>query len=293
MKKIIEYFYIFSKLSLSFGLLICLIGMVYILYLNYKNEEDISQIRSFSEEKLNNNINKNSLLIEDISEEIKITKSSILEINKNIADISKTNGDFATLKNNIKQLNDNFDKLSKEIEQIKFEKIDSPSQESKTSNIIYNDNDEIIDLILIKYQNGIDFNSEIDFLKKSIKKDKNKNFEKILLKTNNPYKGHEYIKDTFNKEVNNHLKNVNIKNPNSVLSKIFWPYVEISPSSENKITDDLILKIKEIKLSLNNNNLENALSKITNIENHEKIFELSYLEISKYLDFKNELLKLK
>ena len=26
--------------------------------------------------------------------------------------------------------------------------------------------------------------------------------------------------------------------------------------------------------------------KITNIENHEKIFELSYLEISKYLDFK-------
>ena len=117
--------------------------------------------------------------------------------------------------------------------------------------------------------------------------------KKILLKTNNPYKGHEYIKDTFNKEVNNHLKNVNIKNPNSVLSKIFWPYVEISPSSENKITDDLILKIKEIKLSLNNNNLENALSKITNIENHEKIFELSYLEISKYLDFKNELLKLK
>ena len=65
MKKIIEYFYIFSKLSLSFGLLICLIGMSYILYLNYKNEEDISQIRSFSEEKLNNNINKNSLLIED------------------------------------------------------------------------------------------------------------------------------------------------------------------------------------------------------------------------------------
>ena len=89
------------------------------------------------------------------------------------------------------------------------------------------------------------------------------------------------------------MKNINIKNPNSVLSKIFWPYVEISPSSENKITDDLILKIKEIKLSLNNNNLENALSKITNIENHEKIFELSYLEISKYLDFKNELLKLK
>ena len=118
-------------------------------------------------------------------------------------------------------------------------------------------------------------------------------YKKILLKTNNPYKGHEYIKDTFNKEVNNHLKNVNIKNPNSVLSKIIWPYVEISPSSENKITDDLILKIKEIKLSLNNNNLENALSKITNIENHEKIFELSYLEISKYLDFKNELLKLK
>ena len=44
MKKIIEYFYIFSKLSLSFGLLICLIGMSYILYLNYKNEEDIKSI---------------------------------------------------------------------------------------------------------------------------------------------------------------------------------------------------------------------------------------------------------
>ena len=42
MKKIIEYFYIFSKLSLSFGLLICLIGMSYILYLNYKNRGHIA-----------------------------------------------------------------------------------------------------------------------------------------------------------------------------------------------------------------------------------------------------------
>ena len=69
-------------------------------------------------------------------------------------------------KNNFKQLNDNFDKLSKEIEQIKFEKIDSPSQENKTSNIIYNDNDEIIDLNTNEVSKWNDFNSEIDFLKK-------------------------------------------------------------------------------------------------------------------------------
>ena len=69
--------------------------------------------------------------------------------------------------------------------------------------------------------------------------------------------------------------------------------MNISPTTENNITNDLILTIKEIKKDIETKNIENALTKLKSIENYESIFKLSTLEIEKYLKFKNELLRIK
>ena len=146
---------------------------------------------------------------------------------------------------------------------------------------------------MIKYENNINFDLEIDYLRKSIKKNKNFNVEKILVLTNKPFKGFEYLQKVFDEEVNRYLKKTIIKNPNSFFSKIILPYLEVSPSSENKISDDLILKLNKIKLEIEKKNIEEALKDLKTLKNYENIFKLSYLEINKYSKFKTQLYSLK
>ena len=63
----------------------------------------------------------------------------------------------------------------------------------------------------------------------------------------------------------------------------------MSPTTENIVTSDLIIKIKNIKSYIQNKNIEKALVKLKTIEDYENIFKLSFLEIDKYINFKNEL----
>ncbi len=293
MKKIFENFYLFSKLALSLSLLICLFGALYIIYINYQKESKISENQIKLEETLIVNINKNSDLINNIAKEIKLNEIALSEIKKNIENLSsqEKEEDISNLNNSINLLNDNFDKLSEEIRNIKNNNFSSivDSNASKP-NLINSGKIEIIDLILVKYENNIQFNQEIEYLRKIITDSKVANLEKIIILSSNPFRGHQYLKKIFNEEVNIYLKKIINKKPNSLFSKIILPYIEISPTSENIITSDLILKIKEIKLNIENKNIEDAIKNLKTIEDYENIFKISSLEINKYLDFKTELL---
>ena len=294
MKNFFTYFYVFSKLTISSILLICLIGTLYILYLNYQKEDIISNNQINIETELQKNININSELINSLSSELKLTQSTLKEINENIKSISNQNNnkDFSNLNESIKNLNDNFNLLSSEIENIKNENskvsiIKTPDQDQ-----IFNSNkNKIIKLILLKYENNLIFDQELEYLKTTLSQ-KNK-IEKLLVLSTKKFKGYDYLNSIFNKELNSYLKKIINKKPDSFFSKIILPYIEVSPSSENKLNDDLILKIKEIKINLDNRDIENAFKIMKNINDYENIFKLSSNEIIKYLDFKNELIRLK
>ena len=154
-------------------------------------------------------------------------------------------------------------------------------------NMFFNNHHYSLSLIIIIIILVVSSNVQI------INSDKSTYIEKIAILSTKPYKGHEYLKIKFNEEVNSYLKKIINTNPESLFSKIILPYLEISPTSENKISNDLILKIKETKLHLENKNIENALVNLKNIDNYENIFEETYLEINKYIIFKKELLSLK
>ena len=202
--------------------------------------------------------------------------------------------DISILNQNIKSLNKNFETLSNEIQILKGNEIIVQSNKEKDQPAIINSSkNEIIDLILIKFENNITFDKELEYLTSIIGSKKNTNIEKILIISNNSFKGHEYLKNKFNEEVNYYLKKTINKKPESFFSKIILPYLEVSPTSENIITNDLILKIKKINSYLENRNLEKAFKKLKTIKNYENIFKLSSLEIDKYLNFKSELYELR
>ena len=295
MKNILANFYLFSKFTISIILLICLIGSLYILYSGYKKEEFQSNNISNDEKEIKSNIKNNSDLIINLSNEIMITQDSIADLKKiieaNIKNEEKPN--ITAIKNDIQNLNKNLEILSKQVEKVKKETL-LPEVNSVKKNAVSNsfNNLEILDLILLKYENNYNFDKELDYLKKISSEDKNNHIDKLLILSNKPFKGHNYIKIKFNEEVNLHLKNIINQNPNSFFNRIVLPYIEISPSSENVINDDTVLKIKEIETHIINNNIEEAYIQMKYIENYEDIFELSLREIVKFIEFKTELMRL-
>ena len=292
MKKIFENFYIFSKFAFSIILLICLIGTLYILYINYQKETLTSQKNIVFEEELRSNINKNSELINNLVNELKTNKITLLDIKKNMESIKLQNNDkdISNLSESIKLLNNNFDELSQEILNLKKINLNPPSADSQDkSDFINSSIDEIINLILVKYENNISINNELKYLSKIIDEDKKLYIEKISILSTKPFKGHEYLKKKYNEEVNIFLKKIINKNPTSLFGKIVLPYLEISPTSENKITNDLIIKIKEVKLNIENRNIEKSYKNLQSIKDYDTNFKFTILEINKYLNFKNEL----
>ena len=56
MKKVFDSFYVFSKFSLSFILLLCVFFLIYLLYTNYQNEDEVSKLHIELENELRENI---------------------------------------------------------------------------------------------------------------------------------------------------------------------------------------------------------------------------------------------
>ena len=296
MKKFIENFYIISKLGLSLTLMVCLIGTLYVLYINYQKEDKISEKQIIFSENLQKNINKNSELINKIVTEIKTNEVTLLDIKNNLESIKKFNKDedISKLSESIKLLNKNFDLLSNEIQSLK--NINTSSVSDKNSSALKNvdiNKDEIIDLILFKYENNMNLNKELEYLDKFTEQNKKTHLEKISILLSSPFKGYDYLSTTFEEEVNIYLKKLINKKPESFFSKIILPYLDVSPSTENIITNDLIIKIKKVKINIENRNIKNSLINLKTIKDYEKSFKLSTIEIKKYLDFKNEISNLK
>tara|TARA_B100000886_G_C20417466_1_gene489912 strand:+ start:381 stop:1271 length:891 start_codon:yes stop_codon:yes gene_type:complete len=291
MKKMYEKLYLFSKFSVSFILLICLIGLLYVFLINYQNETKLSQNYSLIQNNLKNDVNKNLNLIKNLSEELKLTRSTISEIQNLLksSDDKKIKNDILKISENINILNNNFNLLSKEIENFRNNNNLTNKNNNDQPSIIYEGRNEVIDLILIKYENNINFDQELQYLKTICNEKKLPIFEKISLLKQDPFKGFKNLKNIFNSETNLFLKENIIKKEDSLISKFLLPYLNISPSSENTITNNEILALSKISKNLDNKNIRKALDNFQVINNYKINFTQSLEEINKYLKFVNEL----
>ncbi len=291
MKKIYEKLYLFSKFSVSFILLICLIGLLYVFLINYQNETKLSQNNSLIQNNLQNDVNKNLNLIKNLSEELKLTRSTIAKIQNllKFSDDKKIKNDILKISENINILNNNFNLLSKEIENFRNNNNLTNKNNNDQPSIIYEGRNEVINLILIKYENNINFDQELQYLKTISNEKKLPIFEKILLLKQDPFKGFKNLKNIFNSETNLFLKENIIKKEDSLISKFLLPYLNISPSSENTITNNEILALSKISKNLDNKNIRKALDNFKAINNYKIKFTQSLEEINKYLKFVNEL----
>ena len=290
MKKVFDSFYVFSKFSLSFILLLCVFFLIYLLYTNYQNEDEVYKLQIELENELRENINENSEFIKNISNEILETKTALANIEKLIKENSNKESkvDLTSINESIDLLNKNFNSLNYEISSIKNKNIeDQPKNNPELVNQSIN---EVVELIKIKYENNMVFDRELKYLETILENNKNPILEKLSILKRNKYKGHLFLEDQFNDEVNLYLKK--IINNNSLFNKIFLPYINLSPSSENIILDDEILILEETKFFIKNRNISKAYDSISKIENYNVFFKVSLNEMKNYNNFITEISKL-
>ncbi len=291
MKKVFDSFYVFSKFSLSFILLLCVFFLIYLLYTNYQNEDEVSKLQIELENELRENIDKNSEFIKNISKELLETKTVLTNIEKLIKENSNKESkvDLMSINESIELLNKNFNSLNYEISSIKNKNIED--QSNNNPELVNQSINEVVELIKIKYENNMDFDRELKYLEVILENNKNPILEKLSILKRNKYKGHLFLEDQFNDEVNSYLKNI-ANNNNSLFNKIFLPYINLSPSSENTISDEKILIIEETKFFIKNRNITKAYESISRIENYKVFFKVSLNEMYNYNSFITEISKL-
>ena len=292
MKKIFDSFYVLSKFSLSLVLLICVFFLIYLLYTNYQNEDEVSKTQLELESELRANINENSEYIKNISDEILETKTALKNVEKIITENLKkeSNVNLKDINKSIALLNKNFNILTSEISTLKNKNI-----ENKTKNnpeLINQSIREVIELIKIKYENNSNFDRELRYLESILGNDSAPYLEKISILKNNKYKGHIFLEQKFNDEVDLYLKNM-VKESYSIFNNIFLPYINLSPTSENTIVDNEILVLEEIKFYIKNRNIIKAYNSMNKIEKYEYFFQVSSNEMKNYNNFMLEISEIK
>ena len=292
MKKIFESFYIFSKFSLSFILLLCIFFLIYVLYINYQNEDQVTKNQIELENELKANINANTDLIKNISKEIFETKTALIDIESFIKENLNKDAeiDLSLINESIDKLNKNFNTLNLEIALIKNQNFEN--QTINNSELINQSINEIVELIKIKYENNLSFDKELNYLRKISGNNNNNVLEKLSILKNNKYKGHTFLENQFKAEVDLYLKNMTNQN-NNFINKVLLPYISLSPSSENTIIDEKVLLLQEINFYIKNRKIIKAYDSISKIQRYEDFFQISSNEMKNYKNFIKEISKIK
>ena len=286
MLKFTNYFYLFSKLTTSFVLLLIIIAMGYLLFFTYQGVDNESsdveyKFLSLSESIIQNNnkllsidkkLNNNDIVINEI-------KSLVLQENKNLSKLDYSQ-DIDRLSDIIEKLQDQISKL-KLSQDFKKNEFNSNINKSDEINSLYK-------LILIRYKNGETIDNEILLLESLLPNNKKAVFEKLNLLQHNKFYGIENLVNELDVSIKKYSK-INFKetHKNSPMLIFLSKFVSITPRNLeiyknidlNKIMlAQKYMELEEVKLSLDY---------ILLVTNKDKIF-IKWIEQAKiFLEFES------
>ena len=287
MKKILDYLYIFTKLSTSFILLFILLIFGYFFYVSFKNQETSNN----DQLELINKLNKNVENLSKLSKKIEFTESSLDELKISIQNITKSDQskEVVLLNKKIEELDLGLKNILVDLREIKTPnnlQLNKDPSNNILVPVIDKNKKEIIKLINYKFENNLDFTEELNILQNF---DDNNNlyiYEKINLIRLKNFRGNTYLRDTYTQELNLYLKEKFNKNSPNIISKSLMSFVAIEPSKTNDIKNSETLVLKEISTLLEQKKYKISYTKIITIENYKTHFKETINQIQIANDFK-------
>ena len=292
MKKIIDYLYIFSKLSTSFILLFVLIIFGYFFYISFKNQETSNN----DQLELINKLNQNVENLSKLSKKIEITENSLDQIKSSIQNITNSDEskEVASLNKKIQELDLGIKNILIDLEEIKTPNISElnkdPSNNIMTP-VIDKNKKEMVVLINYKFENNLDFTDELEILQRFDDSSNQHIYEKINLIRLKNFRGNIFLKDTYSQELNVFLKEKINRNSLNIISKSLMNFVEVKPSKTNNIQNNETLLLKEISTLLEEKNYKKSYEKIITLDNYETYFKETINQIQIANDFKTLIYK--
>jgi len=290
MKKIIHNLFIFSKISTSFILLLALLTLGYFFYEGFKKQENIYKNGSKEKDLLQNSISDNLNQIQNISKKIDLNEQSLVKIEGLLNELSKYrnyDSDNNEIKLILQELDTNLKRITLEVQELKNQTDQdntSLKHNSINKNFSIKQKNELINLIIIKFENNLNFSNELNLLEQISNEKNYQLFEKINILLTEKYNGNLFLKNRFKTETNNYLLKKSQKNSNSFLSAFVFPYIKINPSKKNFIKDDELIYINDIEKLINNKEYKKSLLKLKLLHN----YDIFYKETLKQLNIVNQ-----
>ena len=285
MKKIIENFYIFSKLSTSIVLFLVLFFMGYLLYSSYnsinnessKNDEEILSIVSLIKENqsqilaLSNEFNTKFKNLEKISEILNNNDFDKEGLNLKIEDI---NNNINILKNDLIGIQDKIEKVS-------------------NNSVAYNDDSSTIEdikkILFIKFLNNSNLDEELNLLSEIISNENAHYLDKILILKNKLDFDYQNLTNEYKSIRNLYLKENIVDKKNNYLVKIIIPIIDIKPSNKSSFSNKDLSIFKDTKELLNNKKFSESIERLKSLKFQEEYLDDFIYKVSIYADFKNTL----
>ena len=283
MKKILQNFYLFSKLSLSISLLLALFFLGYLFYRSYSLISVEESIELTNNNNLINSINSNSSRIEKI--ELLINENNLKLID--IINTLKSSNENKQSKQVLEDIEADFNDIKLELKKLQnsFQKNEIAKKQPDQLNNINKEN--TIKLIKFKFENGLDYSKELDLLSKILGVKSANLIEKLYLINNNRFVGNKILKSYFKKETDVFISN-SLLSSNRIIN-IILPYIKIEPSKNKQLSDSRLIAIENISRELESKNYLKSINLINSIDKNTKFFKLTKDQLSIAADFNKTL----
>ena len=285
MNKFLERFYLVSKLSTILLLLGIIFFLSYLFWQSY-NKIDMSNNRSDFDENfaiILGHLEKNTEEIKTLNIQINKNQSKYKEINQILS--NQQNNDFLIqenkiLKDEIKKLANEIQKLNSKIVSKKKQKINNNKQEIEID-------ENLINLIKIKFENGSDVNEELELLKKIINDEIDVSYlEKLLVLNDRKFGGLDQLKIEFKKMMQDYMNFYYLKKNDNFFIRTISNFITIEPNSEFEIQNHEIKLFSIIEEKVKRNDIKTAVFYINQINKNE-FFNSWINQANLYLDFNN------
>ena len=280
MKKILQNFYLFSKLSLSVSLLLILILLGYLFYRSYSYISIADTADATNDNEVLSSINLNSSRIEKIELLLNENNSKLVDI----MDVLKSSNGNNESNSVLKDIQSDFNNIKLELQKLQthLEKKELVKNQSDRTNDNINQKNTA-ELIKYKFENGQDFSMELELLGKTLGSNNNQIIEKLYLLNNYQFVGNKSLISNFKKETDLYISN-NLLKGNRIVNVIL-PYIKIEPSKKQKLSDRRLIAIDNIFIQMKNKNYVKSLNLLNSIDKDKNYFKSTIGQLSIAADF--------
>lgn len=291
--KFFKNFYFLSKLTTTLVLFIVVLFLGYVFLKAYQRNNN-NEYSSLVEEKINNlsvAIQNNSKELSQINQKISTNETFLKQVNKTL------NEKF--IDNESNALSDQFNFLLEENKNLQ-KKIEDLSNLVNHSNFSLNNKEEskksdkalfeLIALIELKYENGLDVREELLLLDiQDINVSKKAYIEELLVLSDKQFIGIEKLKIEFDKLMKEFLNEYYLKKNKYLVIEYLSTFFSIEPNTNSDFQNKILENFSIIKIKLHEKDVKSSLKYLSAIENADIYFQAWIKEANNYINFKNNL----